>query len=130
MNFPKQPKMREASREGKQQHLCSALNSYLLEPEGEPAIVPEREYKKGEEMRVYLCCCLKTRLFLIHLTQVAERSPQNEGGFPACSNLLILPKSVAACSSYMYAWSTSAHRNTFFLQILLVLIYLYSGWHS
>lgn len=76
VNFPKRPKMTEAGWEGKQQHLCSALNRYLLEPEGDPAIVPEREYKKGEEMRVYLCRCLKTRLFLIHLTQVAERSPQ------------------------------------------------------
>lgn len=46
-------------------------------------------------MRVYLCCCLKTRLFLIHLTQVAEISTaalQNEGDFPSFSNLLILPK--------------------------------------
>lgn len=81
-------KWEEAVWEGKQQHLCSALNRYLLEPEGDPAIVPEREYKKGEEMRFYLCCCLKTRLFLIHLTQVAERSPQ----LLSFANLLILPK--------------------------------------
>lgn len=60
----------------KQQHLRSALRCYLLEPEGEPAIVPEREYKKREEMRVYLCICLKTWLCLIHPTQVAERSQQ------------------------------------------------------
>lgn len=45
-------------------HLCRlALHYYLLEPEGEPAIVPEREYEKEDEMRICLfmhSICLKT----------------------------------------------------------------------
>lgn len=74
--FHKTTKNERGSLRVKQQHLRSALRCYLLEPEGEPAIVPEREYKKREEMRVYLCICLKTWLCLIHPTQVAERSQQ------------------------------------------------------
>lgn len=41
--------MRETVEEERvEYHLCRlALHYYLLEPEGEPAIVPEREYEKG-----------------------------------------------------------------------------------
>lgn len=65
-------------REREEYHLfCFALHYYLLEPEGEPAIVPEREKKeKEEEMRTCLfmhSICLKTRLCLTHQTQVGER---------------------------------------------------------
>lgn len=56
---------REGERGRKRGHLCrSALHYYLLEPEGEPAIVPERG---GEERRFSLfmhSICPKTRLRL------------------------------------------------------------------
>lgn len=65
------------------QLFCFTLHYYLLEPEGEPAIIPEREEKREEEMRACLfmhSICLKTRLCLIHQTQVANRGVWEEKG--------------------------------------------------
>ena len=57
--------------------LCLTWRYYLLEPEGEPAIAPEREWEKGEEYKICLfihSLCLKTWLLFIRLTQMAETS--------------------------------------------------------
>lgn len=64
LKISKTTKGRETVQEGRVEHhlCCLALHYYLLEPEGEPAIVPEREYEK-EEMRICLfmhSICLKT----------------------------------------------------------------------
>lgn len=77
-NFRDNRRGRECTGRESENHLfCLALHYYLLEPEGEPAIVPERECEKEEEMRICLfmhTICLKTSLCLIHPTQVEERS--------------------------------------------------------
>lgn len=75
--FPKTNKNDRGGLRGETTALVLGFESLLTGTGGGPGNCTwKRIQKKGEEMRVYLCCCLKTRLFLIHLTQVAERSPQ------------------------------------------------------
>lgn len=62
-----------------------------------------KRIQKREEMRVYLCICLKTWLFLTHLSEgggeISTDALQNEGDFP----LSLL--------SYMYVWKVLQYGN-------------------
>lgn len=110
--FPKTTKNNRGGLWAKQQRFCSALSRYLLEPEGEPAIVPEREYKKKEGRWdfIYAFAWRHSSSFIwLRWRWYLDSCSAKGGWLPSFSNLLILPKPSQRAH---HIWMCGAHWHT------------------